>query len=157
MPASNGGTAAPLNMILIPATVFSGGFQGAMYTFDPTNFNDPNSASFYDFKVEDVIAGRTPTISRVIISYRDFGVASIFVNLSGVIGIKDSNQPNTPVNASATLSIGSVAATEIICTVIWGITLSAANLQFSVVRPANAGQVSITKVRMEGKVETTVY
>lgn len=154
MPASNGGTATALNLALYPVDAISGVY---FYVFDPTNFNDPNAGSFYDWKVEDVIAGRTPTINRVIISYRDLGVASLFVNLSGVIGPQDPNQPNTPVNASTTLTIGTVAATGVICTAIWGITLTAANLQLSVVRAANAGPVSITKVRMEGKVETTTY
>lgn len=151
------GTATPLDLLLIPATLFAGGFQGVMYTFDPTNFNDAASGSFYDWKIEDVIAGRIPTINRVIISYRDLGVASILVNLSGVTGPQDPNQPNSPVNQSTTLTIGTASARGVICTVIWGITLSAANLQLSVVRAANAGPVSITKVRLEGKVETTTY
>ena len=148
---SNGGTPAALNLLLIPATLFSGGLIATMYTFDPTNFNDPNSGSFYDWKVEDVIAGRTPTINRVIISYRDLGVASLFVNLSG------TNDTGKAVNASKTISIGNAVPLGIILTTLVGISLSGQNLQLSIVRAANAGPVSITKVRMEGKVETTTY
>lgn len=152
---SNGGTSQPLDMILIPATIPV--IQGVMYTFDPTNFNDVNSGSFYNFKVEDVIAGRTPTVRRVIVSYRDLGVAKIMISLTGVIGTNDPNQPNTPVTVLSPLTtIGTVNATQKICTVVIGVTLSAANIQPSVIRSANGGPVSITKVRLEGNVETTV-
>jgi hypothetical protein len=149
MPASNGGTAAQLNMILIPATI--PGLNGVMYTFDPTNFNDAASASFYDWKVEDVIAGRTPTINRVIISYRDLGVANILVNLSG------TTDAGKAVNASQPVKIGNTVPLNVILTTVVGISLTGQNLQLSIVRAANAGPVSITKVRMEGKVETTTY
>lgn len=154
MPPSNGGTAAQLNMILLPAT--TPGLNGTIYTFDPTNFNDINSGSFYNWKVEDVIAGRTPTVGRVILSYRDLGVARIMVTLSGVTGPNDPNHPNTPVSLVSPLTtIGTVNATQKICTLILGMTLSAANLQLSVIRSANGGPVSITKARLEGRVDNT--
>jgi hypothetical protein len=156
MPASNGGTATQLNMILIPATVFSGGFLGVMYTFDPTNFNDPNSGSFYNWKVEDGIAGRTLTTGLVILSYRDLGVATITVTLSGVLGITDAKSPSTPVSKSQQVTIGTIGATQKLCTVLIGMAFSAANMQLSVLRAPNAGPVSITKARLEGRVETTV-
>ena len=151
MPASNGGMVAPLNLALYPFTVDNGGLQVALYYFDPTNFNDPASASYYSWKVEDVIAGRTPTINRVIISYRDLGVAELLINLSG------TNDAGKPVISSQTVTIGNAVPSGIILTTVVGMNLTAQNLQLSVVRSAGGGPVSITKVRMEGRVELTVY
>lgn len=151
---SIGGLPGPLGLLLI-AAVQAG--QPEIFTLDPTNFNDPANGSFYNWKVEDVIAGRGITINRVIVSYRDLGVASITATLSGVSGVADSNNALTPVSNSEVVSLGTQAASQKICTVVLGITLTACNLQFSVTRAPNAGPVSITKVRMEGNVEATTY
>jgi hypothetical protein len=148
MPASNGGYSSPLNMAMYPRYNVS---STLFFIFDTTNFNDPNDASVYDYKVEDVIAGRTPTLSRIIISYRDLGVASLFVNISG------TNDEGKVVNASTTVPIGNASPTNVIMTTVVGLTLTAQNLQLSLVRLANAGPVSITKVRLEGRVERTPY
>jgi hypothetical protein len=148
MPPSNGGTTTPLNEALYPISAVSGAY---FYKFDVNNFNDALAQSFYSWKIEDVIAGRTPTINRVIISYRDLGVATITVTLSG------TNDAGDAVNSSQPVDIGSTAATGTIKTVLVGISLTAQNLQLSVTRAKNAGPVSITKVRMEGKVEITTY
>jgi hypothetical protein len=154
MPASNGGTNAPLNLLLIPASQIGFPFitDGRMFTFDPTNFNDPSEPSSYSWKVEEVAAGRTPTCSRQMIMYRDLGAATITASISGY----DQNA-QTPLTASETFSIGTVAATQKLCTIVRGLTLTAQNLQYSVVRSANAGPVSIVKVRLEGRVEMTAY
>jgi hypothetical protein len=150
MAASNGGIPTPLQILLIPAVPQPGAF---MYTFDPTNFNDPNSGGFYSWKVEDVACGRTPTIHRVFISYRDLGQATIGVMLSGT---NDAQQVVMSLNAA--LAIGNASPTNKIMTIDSGIiSLTAQNLQLTITRAANAGPVCITKVRMEGRVETTVY
>ncbi len=145
---SNGGTAKPLNLFLIPSQSFS---SAVVWTFDTTNFNDALYGSFYSWKVEDVLAGRQPTISRVIISYRDLGVATITVTLTG------TNDDGEVVSSSQDITIGTGGASGRICSKLTGISLTATNLQLSVQRAAGAGPVSITKVRMEGRVELTVY
>jgi hypothetical protein len=145
---SNGGFSGSLNLLLIPAQNYN---TAVIYTLDPTNFNDTFSNSFYNCKVEDVIAGRTPTISRVIISYRDLGVATINVTLSG------TNDQGQAVSNTVSVTIGNTVPLGIILTILVGITQSGQNLQLSIERDAGAGPVSITKVRMEGRVETTVY
>jgi hypothetical protein len=146
---SNGGYIGSLNLLLIPAEDANG--NGVIWTLDPTNFNDPASMSFYNWKVEDVIAGRVPTINRVIISYRDLGVANPNFTLSG------TNDQGQAVSLTVPVTIGNTVPLGIILTTIVGIAFSAQNLQLSMERDANAGPVSITKVRMEGRVETTVY
>ncbi len=152
MPASVGGTPAPLYLALFPLEWNPGaGLSFYFSTFDPTNFNDPNMGSFYNWKVEDVLAGRTPTINRVIISYRDLGVATITVTLTG------TDDSAAVVTSTQGITIGTVAASGRICSQVVGISLTGQNLQLSVQRAAGAGPVSITKVRMEGRVELTVY
>jgi hypothetical protein len=145
---SNGGYVGPLNLLLIPAQNFT---TATFYTLDPTNFNDPSSPSSYSWKVEDVIAGRTPTISRVIISHRDLGVATITMTLSG------TDDFGAIVSSSTPVTLGTVAASGKIITQVIGLAQTGQNLQLSVFREANAGPVSITKIRMEGRVDTKPY
>lgn len=145
--ASNGGISVPLNMLLIPAQI---GSQYSFYTLDPTNFNDANSGGFYNWKVEDVIAGRTPTVSRVIISYRDLGPATFTLVLTG------TNDAGQVVAVQTPVAVGTQAASRKIVTKVLGLALTAQNIQASIIRAANAGPLSITKLRLEGRVETTV-
>lgn len=151
MPASNGGLTKPLGFALYPVSSAAG--QGLMYFCDPTNFNDPLTSSYYNWKVEDVIAGRTPSIGCIIFSYTDLGVASLTWNLSG------TTDQGTAVNESGTITIGNVVPLKVIVTQIVRLNpvFTAQNIQLTVLRAANAGPVSITKVRMEGSVEKTVY
>ncbi|HEX4503168.1 MAG TPA: hypothetical protein VH187_18700 [Scandinavium sp.] len=146
MPASNGGTADRLYLELLP---FSIGLVGTnLYKFDITNFNDPNSSSFYSWKKEDVICGRQPTVNRLYISHRDFGVCPITATLTG------NNDSGKVISQSIPVTLGTTAASGVIITTVFDqIAFTAQNPQLSVSRAANAGTMSITKVRMEGQVE----
>jgi hypothetical protein len=157
MPASNGGTALPLNLALYPMMV--AGVSNALFKFDTTNFADQNNPSVYNWKDEDGICGRNPTIGRVLLSVRDLGTAQIILTLSG------TNDSQAVVSSSVTYSIGTILVTgEIITYSVIGLTLTAQNLQLNITRPTTIspsgipnGAVSITKVRMEGRIETTPY
>lgn len=144
---SNGGTSTPLNLLLIPAQAF---LTAVMWTLDPTNFDDPGLGGFYNWKMEDVIAGRTPTVSRIIVSYRNLGVASFTLTLTGTNDKGDTVTNSTPV------TIGTVAATGRIASKVIGLALTGQNLQASISRVPGSGSLSITKLRLEGRVETTV-
>ena len=146
---SNGGTAAPIGLLLIPAQQFN---TQVVLTFDTNNFNDPSSESFYFWKVEEVIAGRTPSCTRQIIQYRDLGVATVTFTLSGY----DQNT-QAPTSTSFPATIGTVAATGKIATLILGMNLTAQNLQFSMERDPGAGPVSLVSVELMGRVERTAY
>jgi hypothetical protein len=146
---SNGGLSAPLGLLLIPCQQF---VTQEVLALDTTNYNDPSNGSFYFYKVEEIIAGRTPSCTRQIITYRDLGLATITITLSGY----DQNA-NAPVSVSVALSIGSSAATGKLFTALPGLSLTAENLQFSITRQPAGGPVSIVKVRLEGKVEMTAY
>lgn len=144
---SNGGTQQPLNLFLILGLDFG---NPAIWTLDPTNFDDPVLGGFYFWKVEDVIAGRTPTVGRVIISYRNLGVATFTLTLTG------TDDSGNTVNNSAPVTVGTVAASGRICSKVIGLTLTGQNLQASVSRAPGSGPLSITKLRLEGRVENTV-
>lgn len=142
---SNGGTTEPLGLALFPATQ---GIVGTIYKLDPVNFNDPNSPSHYNFKVEDVLCGRNPTINRLFISHHDLGLANIVVTISG------NNDSREVVSNSFPMVLGTALATGKIVTSVWDqISMTGQNLQLSIYRAAGAGPVSITKIRIEGTVE----
>lgn len=149
MAASNGGISQPLNLFLIALTDF---VTGKFFEFDVTDFNDTLQGSFYFWKVEDILAGRTPTCNRQIVTYRDLGEVDVVFTLSGY----DPNSKTT-VTETAARTLGTVAATGKLCTVLVDFALTAENLQFSVTRAADAGPLSIVKVRLEGEVERTAY
>jgi hypothetical protein len=146
---SNGGMSAPLGLLLIPCQQFA---TQEVLAFDLTNFNDNSFGSFYNWKVEEIAAGRTPSCTRQIIIYRDIGVANITATLSGY----DQNAQTT-VSNSELFTIGTLAATQKLCTVVRGLSLTAQNLQYTVTRTGGAGPVSIVKVGLEGRVEMTAY
>jgi hypothetical protein len=145
---SNGGTQQPLNLFLILGLDFN---TAAIWTLDPTSFDDPAIGGFYAWKVEDVIAGRTPTVNRAIISYRDLGVAKFTLTITG------TDDSGAVVSTSVPVSVGTVAASKRIATIVVGITRTGQNLQPSISRVPGSGPLSITKLRLEGEVETTTY
>jgi hypothetical protein len=148
---SNGGMSSPLNLLLIPCQQF--GTQEVL-ALDTTNFNDNSFGSFYNWKVEEIAAGRTPSCTRQIIIFRDLGVATITATLSGY----NQNLADNPfVSISETFTIGTAGATQKLGAVVRGLSLTAQNLQYTITRGGGAGPVSITKVRLEGRVELTAY
>lgn len=146
---SNGGTGAPLGLLLIPCQQF---VTQEILAFSTGNFNDNAFGSFYSWKVEEIAPGRTPSCTRQILIYRDLGQATITAMLSGY----DQNAQATVTN-SETFVIGTVGATQKLCTAIRGMSLTAQNLQYTITRGGGAGPVSLTKVRLEGRVEMTAY
>jgi len=149
---SNGGTGAPIGMLLIPCQQFN---TQVVLGYDTTDFNDLSNQSFYFFKVEEIAQGRTPSCTRQIITYRDLGVATLKATLVGYN--QNVSDPASIPSPFEIFTIGSVAATGRLCTIVRGLTLTAQNLQYQLTRDAAAGPVSIIKVRLEGRVELTAY
>jgi hypothetical protein len=141
---------------LYPMLNFATGIIG-FFAFDPSGgFDDPSASSFYNFKVEDVIQGRTATVSRVIFTYRDLGLAkAIFV----LTGTQDNKVVGglTGSGSMQIVSLGNVLATGKLMTQFVDISLTAQNIQLQIVRAAGSGPVSIAKVLMCGRVEDAVY
>jgi IPT/TIG domain len=151
---SYGGTGAPLGMLLIPAQQFT---TQSVFTFEVGDFNDDAIGSFYNYKVEEVLPGRTPTCSRQFITYRDLGIATITATLIGTLSpMGDTNTPSV-VSTAETFQIGTSGATGKLFTILRTLTLTAQNLQYTITRQPAAGPVSITRTRLEGRVELTPY
>jgi hypothetical protein len=151
MAASNGGYTAQLGVALYPVCTQANNV-GVFYYYNTANFNDTLSSGFYDYKVEDVICGRTPTARRVFVSYRDLGVATVTLYITA------TNDLQQVVSTNVTLIIGNTVPTNVIMTKESGIpALTGQNFQVSWMRLPNGGPVSITKVRIEGTVEKTEY
>jgi IPT/TIG domain len=151
---SHGGTSTPLGFLIFPVTQF---VTPIVMVLDPTNFNEISNGSFYSYKVEEVAAGRTPTCSRQIITYRDLGIATITATLSGSLSpVGAANTPQTT-SQTETFQIGTAGATQSLFSIVRGLNLSAQNLQYTITRQPDAGPVSIIKTRLEGRVELTAY
>jgi hypothetical protein len=127
------------------------------YAFDPAGgYNDLLASSFYSFKVEDIQQGRTATISRVIVTYRDLGLVTAVFTL---MGTQDNIVVGGLTGASSmqAVQLGNALATGKLMTKFVDVSLTGQNLQLIVVRAAGAGALSIAKVLMCGRVEDAVY
>lgn len=124
--------------------------QAGLYAFDPTiGFNDLINPSNYFYKVEEVIPGRTPTVNKIVVTYRDLGLVVVTFNITG------TNDLQKVVSATTgPIILGNLSATGRIMTRNdIGLTLSAQNLQLSFTRAAGAGPLSIVKILLCGTVE----
>lgn len=153
MAQSNGGVSQTSRVTLYPMLNAQTGIV-SFFSFDPNNgYNDPAASSFYTFKVEEVIQGRTPTISRVVVSYRDLGQVSAVFTLTGTNDAQQVVGGLTGNGSMQVVQLGNALPTGKIMTVLIGISLTAQNIQLMVTRAAGAGPLSITKILMCGRVE----
>ena len=127
--------------------------QAGLYAFDAPNggYNDLINPSNYFYRVEEIIPGKTPTVSKIIVSYRDLGIVAVTFNLTG------TNDDQKVVSAtSGIIVLGNLIPTgRIMCRNDIGLTLTAQNLQLSWTRAPGAGALSIVKIIMTGTVETS--
>ena len=152
MAQSTGGVATTSRLTLYPMQNASTGIVG-YYAFDPAGgYNDPSAGAFYSFKVEDVLQGRTPTVGRVIVTYRDLGLVTAVFTLTGTLDNQVVGGLTGP-GSMQVVTMGNQLATGKLMTIIVGITLSAQNIQLMITRAAGAGPLSIAKVLMCGRVE----
>jgi hypothetical protein len=133
--------------LLVP----SQGTTGKVLSFyDTTSLNDATDNSVYTFKAEDIHADRVPTVRRVIITYIDLGVASIVVNVSGI------NDNGTLAFGQAVISIGTVGATQNICTAYADLSVSCYRPQVTLTRNGAGGPIAISHVVATGTIEKDV-
>lgn len=157
---SNGGVSTTSRLTLYPEIALANGPFAAgvgFYAFNPAaGYNDLNASSYYSFKVEDVAAGRTPTIGRVIVTYRDLGQVTAVFTLTGT---QDNQVVGglTGQGSMQTVTLGNLLATGKLMTKFVDIHLTAQNIQLTVTRAAGAGPLSIAKVVMCGRVEAQEY
>jgi hypothetical protein len=115
--------------------------------YDTTSFNDTVDACTYIFKAEDIIADRVPTTRRVMITYIDLGVATLFVTVSAV------NDNGFIVTQQVSVTIGTVGASGLLSTAYFDLAITGYRPQVSLTRAANGGPVFISHVMATGTIE----
>jgi len=140
---SNGGVTAFERIGLYPMS------DGNLYAFDPNSgYNDPIDGCSYFWRVEEIAVGRKPTIDRLFVTYRDLGQVTTTWTLTAV----DDSQK--VVTQSATAVLGNATPTGYLMTQqIFIPVISGMNMQLSVYKAAGAGSLSISKVKVCGRVE----
>jgi hypothetical protein len=157
MTQSFGGVSPITKIYLFPMQNSQTG-QVGYYAFDPgRGFNDPINPSMYKFKVEQVLPGRIPTVSRIILTYRDLGPLTVTFALSGTTDQGQIVGNGNPSGSSITINIGNQNATGVLMTTVQGLSLSAQNLQLSINRVAGAGAISFAQIVLCGRIESTKY
>jgi hypothetical protein len=131
--------------LMVPATTING--SSFIGVFDPTNFNDPNQGSSHSFKVEDILPNMYPTVSRVILTYRDLGPCTVTASVTG------ANDNGQLVTANKTQLIGNAVPTKALLTSFFDLTLPAFRPQLTISKTAGAGPLSISTATMIGHVE----
>jgi|SRR6267142_920992 len=150
---SNGGISQLANVALMPMQDAITGTCG-LYAFDPLfGFNDPVNASTHSYKVEEVMHGRTPTVTRLLVTYRDLGI----VKVTFAFTFTDDSGATQSSLIEATL--GNAQQTNKLITRILfpNSAITGQNIQLTVNRAANAGSLSIVKITICGKVEKQEY
>jgi hypothetical protein len=142
----NGGFTASTFYLMVPVQTSD---LGLVYVgiFDVTSFNDPVDSSFYAYRMEDVVTCRVPTVRRVLLVYRDLGLATLTVSISGT----DDN--NNAVVGTVNVQIGTIAASGAQLTKLIDITVSAFRPQLAWSRAAGGGPISIISATMVGTAE----
>jgi len=150
---SNGGISQLASVALMPMQDATTGACG-LYAFDPLfGFNDPVNASVHSYKVEEIMHGRTPTVTRLLVTYRDLGIVRVifaftFTDDSGAT--QSSHIPAELGNAQQT--------NKLITKMLFpNSAITGQNLQLTINRAANAGPLSIVKITICGKVERQEY
>jgi hypothetical protein len=155
MSFSNGGISQLASIAMMPMQSVATGVC-SLFAFDPLfGFNDPVNSSAHTFKVEEIQHGRTPTISRIVVTYRNLGVVTVSFIISGT-----NDSTGEDFTATLTATIGTTVPTNRLRTTLFDasnakstLPITGQNLQLTVRREANAGPLSITKITLCGRVE----
>ena len=142
----NGGVFGSTWFLFVPVedTVTGNCFIGI---FDTTSADDQRDGSSYAFRAEDVKYDRVPTVNRIILTYRDLGLATLGLTLRGV------NDNGAVVMQTYTVSLGTTAASGVLLTRFVDVQLSAFRPQLILTRIAGSGPIDITHVTIRGEVE----
>lgn len=146
---SNGGISQLASVALMPMQDAITGACG-LYAFDPLfGFNDPVNASMHSYKMEEVMHGRTPTITRLLVTYRDLGT----VKVTFVFSFTDDSGATQSSSIEATLGNPQQTNKLITKMLFPNSAITGQNIQLTVNRAANAGALSIVKVTLCGRIE----
>lgn len=144
-----GGNAQLWLMFLPVSTPFvaPGTPQYTLAILDSTDFDDQVDTAYYSFRMEEVIPNRVPTVRRVVLQYRDLGLATITALLTA------TNDNGEVLAATKTNNIGNAQPTNTILTSFFDLQITGFRPQLAFTRNAGAGPLSIISVTMVGEVE----
>lgn len=142
----NGGVFATSWLLFVPVTdpVTLNSHIGI---FDVDSFDDVYDSSEYSYRVEDVGPSRVPTVRRVLLTYRDLGLAKIKVTISG------TNDNLQAVSKTVEKQIGNAVPTGKILTALVDVALTCFRPQLTIHREPRAGNVSVIQAVMVGQIE----
>lgn len=142
----NGGVFGSTWFLMVPSQSVTTGLCFVGF-FDIDSYDDAVDASYYSYRAEDILPDAVPTVNRVILTYRDLGLAKLTVTLSG------TNDNGEVKNNSVKIQIGNKIPTDELLTKFVDIQLTAFRPQLTLSRKAGGGPFCITAVRMMGEVE----
>jgi hypothetical protein len=142
----NGGFAATAYYLFVPTQPSSSG-NAYIGVFASTNYNDQGDGSTYFYRQEEIIVGRVHHVRRIILVYRDIGLATITV---GVQGPDDNNVVQI---ASQAITIGSAQATSNLLTATVDLSIACYRPQPFITRAAAAGPVSVISLTLIGEAD----
>ena len=142
----NGGVFATSWFLFFPMTDLMTGrtFFGIL---DVESFDDIFDGSSYSYRVEDIGIERVPTVRRVLLVYRDLGLATVTVKLEG------TNDNREVVSKSVQKQIGNSIPTRKLLSALVDVQLTCFRPQLTVSRVARGGPFSIISASMVGEAE----
>lgn len=143
--AENGGVFGSTYFVFMPVV---NNITGECYigVYDISDNDDQVDGSVYAYREEDIISNRQPTVRRVVLQYRDLGVAKLTVTVQG------TDHDGNVVSASSKVSLGTKAATGNVLTGFVDLCVSCYRPQIVLSRDAGAGPICITSVTMAGEI-----
>lgn len=142
----NGGVFGTTWYLFIPSQTISSGLCYVGF-YDIASHNDPVDGFHYSYRVEDVVPDQTPTINRVILTYRDLGLAKLTFTLTA------SNDDGQVISASTEVQVGNAIPTGALLTRQVDISITGFRPQLTLTRHANDGPICVVAVTMKGEVE----
>jgi hypothetical protein len=143
---STGGLQGSIGLLIVPYLVKATG-RYVFGLFDTTNFNCEEDC-IYDFKTEDVKAGRSIDVHKVYLQYKDIGRVKFTVFVKA-IQYNRSTQKSTVVEKSKTVTVGGLVDLEIYSVFI-DLKVQGERPRLRILRRANDGPLDIVTAMMIG-------
>lgn len=149
----NGGISGSTWVLFLPSIDISGSLPHISY-YDLTTYtcggcpaaNDDRDGFRYSYRVEDIIPDQTPTVNRIILTYRDLGPTKLTFTLTA------SNDDGQVIHNSVEVQIGNVIPTGALLTRFVNLSITGFRPQLTITKRANVGPVCIVAVTMKGEV-----
>lgn len=142
----NGGVFGTTWYLFVPVQAVIGGLCYVGF-YDIASHNDPVDGFHYAYRIEDVIPDQTPTVNRVILTYRDLGLAKLTFTL------RASNDDGEVISATTEVQIGNAIPTGALLTRQVNISITGFRPQLTITRNANDGPACIVAITMKGECE----